>query len=156
MSKHMRIGLVGLVTVMLLLAVVLPGLAKKPDTYQCDIWGVKVHVSGAFGRVQIFGELDAYWKDGVLYNTCKGVIPWGEPIEPGAWRYATFEESCDYMGDRVSCSKTILSTTKELWGVDQELYDPETDAMVGPADDFTLTAHKYSGKFVVNLEYTPD
>jgi hypothetical protein len=155
MNKKARVGLIVLITVILLLAVALPGLAKKTETYPCSYDGLMVHISGDYARTPIFGEMEAYWEDGVLYNICKGIIPWGEPIDPGAWRYATFEETCDYFGDSVTCTKTVLTITKEQWGGDVYLFDPVTGESIGPATDFNMIAHKYSGTFVGYEEYVP-
>ena len=156
MNKHLRISLIGLATLALLLAVALPGLAKTADTYSCSILSLIVNRGGAYEEnFSICGELEAYWEDGVLYNVCRGIIPWGEPIDRGTWRYATFDETCAYFGDRVSCSKTLLSITKDQWGVEGKIFDPITGEMINSVDDAWYTAHKYSGKFVLYKEYRP-
>ena len=58
MKKHTRIGLMVLVTVVLMLALSVPSLAKKPETYSCNIGTVIVSSGGNTSYIYEIGELE--------------------------------------------------------------------------------------------------
>ena len=96
MNKRTRIGLIVLLTVSLLLALTVPGMATEGnETFFCSPRVLTVDEEGNYyDHLRIDGELTAaYWEDGTLINICEGEIPFGEPIREGM-SYATFEETC--------------------------------------------------------------
>ena len=80
MKTYTRFGLMVMVIAILLLVLVVPALAKKNEPYQCYVQAVMFNRGGEFESFRVYGEdLDAGWKDGVLYNICTGNIPFTDP-----------------------------------------------------------------------------
>lgn len=85
MKKHTKIGLMLLVTVVLLLAMVVPALARKELPEECSLLFPSTNNSVTNnlnlrlpGLYTFFGEID-----GKVVNICEGEVPFGEPINPG-------------------------------------------------------------------------
>jgi hypothetical protein len=156
MNKKSKIVLIVLITTSLVLAVVLPALARKPieTDPNCIAWAVIVNKSGVYDRYAVYGALDAYWENGVLYNYCTGIIPWGDETDRPGWRFATFNESCEYFGDRVTCDKNTATTTPDQWGNDVPIYDPETEDTYDTWVFYAIS-HR-NGEFLFYKEYTPE
>ena len=156
MNKRSKMVLIVLMTAALVLAVVLPALARKPieTDPNCRSTAVIVHKSGAYDYDWVYGALDAYWEDGVLYNYCTGIIPWGDETDMPGWRFATFIETCVHFGDRVTCEKNTAIITPDQWGNDVKIYDPETEDTYDTRV-FYYSAHR-NGEFLFNKEYTPE
>jgi len=154
MNKQTRIGLIVLITIVLLLVITIPSLAKKEEPYQCHVDAPVVSNGGHISEIEIYGELEAYWKDGTLFNYCTGVLPFGEPLEDGlGWRYLTFDEVCEQLGDKVECNGAILYSDKEIWETDVVVYNPDTGELLA-ATDYSVTFHK-KGDFTFYKEYVP-
>lgn len=147
MNKRTRIGLIVLITAALVLAVAVPALARKPieTDPHCVGWAVIVNNNDVYDRYPVYGALDAYWEGGTLYNYCTGIMPWGDETDRPGWRFATFDESCEYLGDRVTCDKNTMTTTPDQWGSPVQIYDPDGDVTY-TADDFYLSVHR-NGEF---------
>ena len=156
MTKHAKIGLMLLVTVVLLLTLVLPGFAKKDESYQCYITTLVVNKGGNYLTEHIlYGDLEAYWVDNTLYNYCTGKVPFGEPIDTGeGLSFATFDEVCKYYGDLnlATCSQNELYTDSSLWQENIVLYNPDEGSLLD-ATYYDFTVHK-NGKFLFYKEYT--
>ena len=157
MKKYTKIGLLLLVTVVLLLAMVIPGMAKKGEfpNYACEAWARVVDDDGVIDTVPLHGELVAYWEGGTLYNYCTGIVPWGETYGT-KWRYLTFDEACEHFIELgfATCTQNIISIEQEGWPVPIDIFDPETWSLL-TSDDSLFEAHRGSGKFVWFKEYTP-
>jgi hypothetical protein len=158
MNKHVKISLIVLGTIVLLLALTIPGLAKKSETYNCNVAVVLVSSGGSkMTHLETGYNLEAYWKDDILYNFCTGTIPFGEPHETMLGRrYATFDETCAYWGDSVTCDKNVISTDIEQWPTKEfPIFDPVTEENLDkPATYFSVKTHK-NGKFLFYKEYVP-
>ena len=148
MKKHTRIGLMVLVTVVLLLALVMPALAKKGEfpASACYVMARVIDDDDVIDIVPLHGELVAYWSEGTLYNYCTGIYPWGETLTP-YWRYLTFDEACEYFEGVATCTKNIISIQQEDWPGDIFSYDPETGWRYYSTDSL-FEARRSSGKFL--------
>ena len=155
MNKHVKISLIVLVAVVLLLALTIPVLAKKPvyPNPNCYAYMPTVHVSGnLYGGIYVFGALEAYWEDGVQYNYCTGIIPWGEETSIPGWRLLTFNEAAEYYADYNVCQQNFCWTDNTMWfSSTVPIYDP-VEKMTLSAEIFYAAMYR-NGEFLYYKEY---
>ena len=151
MNKKTRIGLMVLVTILVLLAMTVPGLAEEEEP-KCLVGILITDKGGEFIIKNYYVDLTAYWDDDTLINICTGNLPFGK-LYLKDWWFATFKQTCDYWGDRVVCSQGVLYTDPTLWGSGYNIYDPNTGEFL-EADYYWVTAHA-NGYLEFYMEYTP-
>lgn len=158
MNTRTRIGLIVLITAALVLAVVIPALARKPieTDENCYVSMPIIHKDGkTYAFTNIYGALDAYWEAGTLYNFCTGIIPWGEELDIPAWRLLTFNETSDYFSDFIICEQSYCYTNPDLWfTITHQIYDP-VDGITYGTEVWEVTIYR-NGEFLFYKEYTPE
>ena len=157
MNKKIQISLIVLVTVILLLALTIPGMAKEGDETTCQAPVLTVDKHGDFHNdFHALGDFDAYWDEGILYNDCLGIIPFGEQIGT-EMRYANFKEACDFAAG-------IGGTCDEEGGefsLDSNYVEAGTSIRDKDAKEwYRATSYLYevteAGDFSLHKEYTPE
>jgi hypothetical protein len=100
MKKYTRIGLMVLVTLILTLALVIPGLADDPTLGDCIMDYPASTSAGTTGpeyiRLPLSGQTTFVgWnaENTTLINICEGEVPFGEPaVGKGKLTFYTYEE----------------------------------------------------------------
>ncbi len=153
MKKHTRIGLIVVVTVILLLALTVPGLAKKGSSTSCEMRVLTVDKAGNLHFDYMFYSegLQIYEEDGILYNYCEGTIPFGENIKPGMW-YGDFVDYCTFFEDYEPCSGNLF--TLDAGDVDAETRVVDLDNVRYWATWWSLEIDS-DGNFIGLKEYDP-
>ena len=148
MNKRTQIGLVLVITLVLLLGLTIPSMAKKNPTFSCSIDPLIVNKDGQIMTytMKVYGELEAYWEDGTLVNICTGTVPLGETINPSL-TYADFDVYCSELPE--SCDKGVFTYVDyelgKIWDPDGGYFTPDSRTLV----------LKNNGKFTFSKLYTP-
>ena len=113
MKKHTRIGLIVVVTVILLLALTVPGLAKKGSNTSCEMRVLTVDNAEKlhFDYMFFSGSLVISEEGDIVKNYCEGKIPFGAKINPGMW-YGDFADYCAFFVDYEPCSGNLFTIDK--------------------------------------------
>ena len=152
MNKRTQIGLVLVITLILLLGLTVPSMARQNPKFSCFINPIIVNNNGEVMTftMKVYGDLEAYWTKvkGVdtLVNICTGNLPMGEPINPSL-TYADFDVYCDMFD--VSCEGGVLTYEDhdlgKIWDPDGGYYTPDSRTFILNAD----------GTFSFTNIYTP-
>lgn len=154
MNKRTKISLVLVITLILLLGLTIPSLAKKNPKFSCYIKPIIELNDGnyLYFTIKLSGELEADWKkvNGVdtLVNICTGTVPFGEEINSGL-SYAEFGAYCTaYLGE-CNAEETVYTVEEYETG---EIWDPDGGYHTATYRLFTLLD---TGEFTFYSEYTP-
>lgn len=128
MNKRVRIGLIVVITAILALAMAVPGLARPPGS-GCWVSVTAYDKNGNILVISVDGDLTAWWDAGILYNTCTGTIPFGDPYphkNQPVVALTTFEKYCEISG--ISCTGNVFYMDTEVFGTaGYIIYDPYKD-----------------------------
>jgi len=152
MRKYTRIGLMFLVTLIINLALAIPGLAEDPTIGECHI-RFPAHSPGVTlnENMEVPGVLRVMdWYGDKLINVCEGLVPFGESaVGKGKLTFYTYAEleSLDFI-EWTEGSAYISPDTLEgtAW-----VFDPDGTAY--PATYWELTILPYGG-YEFYKEYT--
>lgn len=150
MNKRARISLIVLLTTILLVTLVVPGMAEEDNVTLCIPRALTVDAGGNSALTHPVDVVDSdfYWEDSVLINICEGKVPFGESISPGV-RFATFDENLEYFcpipDDDCSISNRGFTLTNTDY--DGDVRDPDT--MQWSRATFATYALYRNGDFVI-------
>jgi hypothetical protein len=157
MKKQTRIGLLILITVILTLALAIPGLADDPTYGDCIMSYPAAIITGTTGpeyiSIALPGQLTFVgWVDGTLINVCEGEVPFGETaVGKGKLTFYSYDD---------------LADLEEIFVVTEDYTYASFDTMGGRVNVYDLEGNSFrstywkaaiypEGNFVFTKEYTP-
>jgi hypothetical protein len=159
-KKYTKIGLMLFVTVVLLLALDVPGLAKQEPAEDCRPLFPSTTISNIDNlNLRLYGELKFVgWEDGKLINICEGEVPFGEPMSPGL-TWFEYEDLEDF-GRWDWSSKVATFTCAEGENIyTAQIYDTDGSMYWTTSGVFEIYPHGGSqgfGRFILYKYYNPD
>jgi hypothetical protein len=159
MKKQTRIGLMVLVTLMLTLALTIPGLAEKPTAPEdCMLAFPITNKANNILTTESIPGVHAIvdWVEGTLINTCSGDgIPFGEIVEgeTGVFTWLSYADLADLDGwDWTSTSATLTADSADIAHDWRWVWDTDDNAYKSTYWELTIYS---DGNFVLTKEYTP-
>lgn len=155
MKKQTKISLMVLVTLILTLALTIPGLAE--ETYgDCQIQ-FPVYSPGNGIDTILMAVPGVYttmvWQDGTLVNFCEGVVPFEEPaVGKGKQTFLSYDDLAFL--DSFTWTEESAIVTPETYTGEGTLWVFDTDGTAYPATDWSITIYP-EGNFEFYKEYTP-
>jgi hypothetical protein len=155
MNKHVKISLIVLVTVVLLLAIAIPALARIQRKSCGTLWMAYDAKLDESVEIFIFGEGEFTLTGNTLIRTCNGNIPLGEaPIKP--WlTYFDLDEMRGYLCDTYGGDACDIGTPFTI-GPDETGGYQDTDSYKGDectSYDWELVV-KRNGDFESEILYS--
>jgi len=156
MKKQTRIGLMLLATLILTLALTIPGLADDPTLGDCIMDYPAATKNGTTGpeyiRIALPGQLTTMdWDGDTLINVCEGEVPFGEPaVGKGKLTFYTYDELATL--DFFVVENDFTYASSETFGGTVKVLDPEGNEYTSTYWQGTIYP---DGHFVFTKEYTP-
>lgn len=155
MKKQTRIGLMVLVTLIITLALTIPGLADDPTLGECHLnfpadtpSGVFIDMMGVPGELTIEGDVQT-----TLENMCVGTVPFGESAHGnGKITFFTYKELASLDSFVVEHGYTYVDDETYTGSLAADVYD--TDGTAYPVTDWYAKIYP-NGAYEFYKEYTP-
>ncbi|MFN2236529.1 MAG: hypothetical protein ACK2U1_20055 [Anaerolineales bacterium] len=152
MTKQTRIGLMALVTVLLLLAMALPGLAKTEPPEDCITRYPVYNPAGNVISSSLFtlpGEIDfdnSGWIGEELINVCIGEVPFGVTVKKFNWlAYDDLKLLASWDWSETVAIRTVTEDDNVrawVWDFDEEKAYQSTSGWLEIYPDGTFTLYK--------------